>query len=103
MLCGSMRGLPAGASWFCADRLGETRLQQLADHLAVHLHAELRRITLSGALPGRKPLRRAVRLKFFRRVAISLAETRSAGTCTCMRRSNLPVLSTETCMSDLLA
>src|ERR1022692_4190890 len=34
-------------------------------------------------------------------MAISLL-TRSAGTCTCMRRSNFPILSTETCMSLLV-
>ena len=53
--------------------------------------------TANGALPGRKPLRRAVRASCFRRVSISPA-TRSAGTATSRRRSRPATVLTETCM-----
>ena len=55
------------------------------------------RTTASGALPGRKPLRRAVLASCLRRDSISPA-TRSAGTATSRRRSRPATVLTDTCM-----
>ena len=101
MLCGSMRGLPAGESWFSVTASAKLDCSNSPITSRCTCVPNCRRITVRGALPGRKPLRRAVRLRFFKRAAISWL-TRSAGTCTCMRRSNLLILSTETCMSILV-
>ena len=101
MFWGSIRGLPAGASCFCVTASEKLDCSSSPMTSRCTCGPNCWRMTVSGALPGRKPFRRAVRLSCFRREAISLL-TRSAGTCTCMRRSSLPVLSTETCISILL-
>ncbi len=94
-----MRGLPAGASFSCAT--ASTKLDCRISPITSWRTCgpNWRWITANGAFPGRKPFKRAVRLKFFSRAAISWV-TRSAGTCTCMRRVSLPVLSTETCIEN---
>ncbi len=55
------------------------------------------RMTLIGALPGRKPLSFAVRLTRFRRSAMACSIS-SFGTLTSIRRSRLPVDCTLTCI-----
>src|ERR1700691_3987872 len=95
-----MRGLPAGASCFWLT--ASAKLDCISSPMTSRCTCwpNCWRITVRGALPGRKPFKRAVRVNCLSRLAIS-SLTRSAGTCTCMRRSNLPILSTENCMSLL--
>src|SRR6185437_15074256 len=57
------------------------------------------RTTGSGALPGRKPFRRAVREISLRRCSTAVA-TDAAGTATSMRRSRPDVADTETCINE---
>ncbi len=94
---GSMRGPAAGVSFasvtarakLCCTRSLRTSWRTCAPNCW--------RITLIGALPGRKPLSFAVRLTFCSRSATACSIC-SFGTLTSIRRSSAPVDSTETCI-----
>src|SRR5256885_7221225 len=90
-----MRGPPAGLkfSWVtaCAKELRTRSLSTSARTCSPNCLV----MTASGALPGRKPFRRAVRDRRFRRCCTSLA-TSVAGTATSRRRERPPVSDRET-------
>jgi hypothetical protein len=71
------------------------------DRMVENLRQQRRSWTVVGTLPGRKPLMRAVRA-ISRRRPPTWESTSPAGTRNVIRRSRLPVDSTETCVEPAI-